>query len=126
MTRLKVSILNYFTLFGSLGTLVCCALPALLVSLGLGAVLAGLASNIPALIWISEHKIQVFIFSGVMLALNGGLLWKNRNAPCPIDPELRDSCIKGRVFSRNLYIISLFIYVIGFLFAYVIPYLQRS
>ena len=125
MSRLKESVFNYFTLFGSLSTLVCCALPALLVSLGLGAVLAGLASNIPALIWVSEHKIQVFIFSGTMLAINGFVLWNGRNAPCPIDPKLRDACISGRKASRNLYLISLFIFFIGFFFAFIAPILQR-
>ena len=126
MSRLKDSILNYFTLFGSLSTLICCALPALLVSLGLGAVLAGFASNVPGLIWVSEHKIQVFGFSAVMLSLNGFMLWYNRNAPCPIDPKLREACITGRKTSRNLYIVSVSIFLVGFFFAYVAPYLQRS
>lgn len=126
MTRIKGSVINYFTLFGSMSTLICCALPALLVSLGLGAVLAGIASNVPALIWVSEHKIQVFVFSAVMLSLNGYMLWKNRDAPCPIDPTLRDACISGRKTSRNLYFLSLGIFLIGFLFAYIVPILQRS
>lgn len=126
MTRIKDSFINYFTLFGSMSTLICCALPALLVSLGLGAVLAGIASNVPALIWVSEHKIQVFVFSAAMLSLNGYILWKNKDAPCPIDPNLRDACISGRKTSRNLYFISLGIFLIGFLFAYIVPVLQRS
>ena len=109
-----------------MSTLICCALPALLVSLGLGATLAGLASNFPALIWISQYKIEVFIFSGFMLSLNGFLIWKNRNAPCPLDPWLRDACIKGRKYSLNLFIFSVSIYLIGFLFAYVLPFFQRS
>ena len=121
MVRFKDSLLNYFTLFSSMSTLICCALPSLLVSLGLGAVLAGLASNIPALIWVSEHKIQVFIFSGVMLLLNGFIIWKNKDAPCPIDPKLRDACIKGRKFSRNIFFISLTVFLIGFFFAFVAP-----
>ena len=123
MTRIKDSFVNYFTLFGSMSTLICCALPSLLVSLGLGAVLAGIASNVPALIWISENKVQVFAFSGLMLFFNGFLLWKNKDAPCPIDPKLRDACISGRKTSRNIYIISLAIFVIGFFFAYIAPLL---
>lgn len=126
MTKLKDSLINYFTLFGSMSTLICCAIPSLLVSLGLGAVLAGLASNMPALVWISEHKIQVFIFSGLMLALNGFMIWKNKDAPCPIDPNLRNACISGRKTSRNLYLISLGVFLIGFFFAYIAPVLQRS
>ena len=126
MTRIKDSFINYFTLFGSMSTLICCALPSLLVSLGLGAVLAGIASNVPALIWISEHKVQVFVFSATMLSLNGFMLWKNKDAPCPIDPKLREACLTGRKTSRNLYLISVLIFTIGFFFAYVAPLLQRS
>lgn len=123
MTKLKTSIIHYFTLFGSLGTLICCALPTLLVSLGLGAVLAGIASNYPTLIWISEHKTQVFIFSGLMILINGLLLFKNRNASCPVDPKLREACLTGRKTSFSFYIASVVIFSIGFFFAYLAPVL---
>ena len=56
MTKFKNGLLDYFMFFGSMSTLICCVLPSLLVSLGLGAVMAGLASNVPGLVWISEHK----------------------------------------------------------------------
>ncbi len=124
MNRFKESLINYFTLFGSMSTLICCALPALLVSLGLGAVMAGLASNVPGLIWISENKRGVFIFAAFMLMINGFLIWKNKNAPCPIDPKLRDACIKARRVSRNIFYVSLGAFTLGFLFAYVAPALS--
>lgn len=121
MSKLRDGFVNYFTLFGSMSTLICCALPALLVSLGLGAVMAGLASNIPGLIWISENKMIVFSIAGILLAGNGLLMWFNRNAPCPIDPKLRDACIKGRKTSKIFYSISILVYLIGFAFAYIAP-----
>ena len=121
MTRFKDGVINYLTLFGSMGTLICCALPALLVSLGLGAIMAGLAGNVPGLIWLSENKLYVFGFAGIMLAMNGLLIWRNRNAPCPIDPQLRNACIKGRVFSRNIYLLSLGLFLIGAFFALIAP-----
>lgn len=124
MAKVKEGILNYLTLFTSMGTLICCALPALLVSLGLGAVLAGLASQWPSLIWISEHKIQVFVLAGTMLSMNGLMMWYNRNAPCPIDPKLRDACIRGRSVSKKIYFFSVFVFLIGFFFAYVAPNLN--
>jgi len=111
---------SFLTLFSSAGTLVCCALPALLVSLGMGAVLAGLANNVPGLIWVSEHKPEVFTFAGIMLALNGAWLWFNRNAPCPIDPALRDACISGRKFSKRVYFLSVLIFLTGFIFAFLL------
>jgi hypothetical protein len=114
-------IFSFFSLFTSMGTLLCCALPALLVSLGLGAIMAGLAANIPGLIWISEHKPGVFIFAGLMLLGNGTLLWFNRNTPCPIEPKLREACIRGRRTSRHIYFASLGVFLIGFFFAYIAP-----
>ena len=112
---------NFLTLFTSMSTLICCALPALLVSLGLGAVMAGLASNVPGLIWVSENKTGVFIAAGVMLALNGFWLWSQRNAPCPIDPKLRDACISGRKMSKTIYFVSLGVFGVGAFFAYAAP-----
>jgi hypothetical protein len=112
---------NFLTLFTSMSTLLCCALPALLVSLGLGAVMAGLASNVPGLIWISEHKLGVFMFSALMLALNGFWIWVNRNAPCPVDPVLREACITGRKTSKIIYFVSLVFFATGTFFAYLAP-----
>ena len=121
MIKIKSGIVNYLTLFSSTGTLLCCALPALLVSLGLGAVMAGLTTHVPGLIWASENKIVVFIFAGFMLLMNGILMWSSRNAPCPVDPKLRDACVSGRKFSRNIYFFSVFIFSIGFFFAFIAP-----
>jgi hypothetical protein len=114
-------LISFFSLFTSMSTLLCCALPALLVSLGLGAIMAGLTANIPGLIWVSENKMGVFIIAGTLLFGNGILLWMNRNAPCPIDPVLREACLSGRKFSRNIYFVSVIIFLIGFFFAYIAP-----
>jgi hypothetical protein len=53
-------IVGWLSLFGSFGTLICCALPSTLVLLGLGSTLASLLGNFPALIWLSENKGIVF------------------------------------------------------------------
>ena len=83
---LKNITLPLISLFSSFGTLICCALPALLVSLGAGAVLAGLITNLPQLLFLSKYKIYVFGIAGVLIIASGYMLWINRNAPCPIDP----------------------------------------
>jgi mercuric ion transport protein len=49
-------LLGYFSLFTSLGTLLCCALPSLLVLIGLGATVASVVSAAPWLIAFSRHK----------------------------------------------------------------------
>ena len=48
------------TLLASSATLVCCVLPAALVSIGAGAALVGLVSTFPQLVWLSENKGWVF------------------------------------------------------------------
>jgi hypothetical protein len=117
--------LNTLALFGSFSTLICCALPALFVTLGAGATLAGLVSNVPQLIWLSEHKIVLFILSGILLALAGIARYATRNAPCPADPALAKSCARTRRLSFYLYGFSLTLYAIGFFFAFIAPYLVR-
>ncbi len=117
--------LHTLALFGSMSTLVCCALPALFVTLGAGAVLAGVVSTVPQLVWLSQHKIGLFIFSGVMLTLAGVSRYLTRNAPCPADPAKAKSCSRTRRFSFYLYGFSLTLYAIGFFFAFIAPYVLR-
>ncbi len=117
----KESLTSILSLFTSASTLVCCALPALFVTLGAGAVLAGIVSSVPQLIWFSEHKLEVFSGAGLMLALAGYLQWRARNAPCPVDPALRDTCLRLRKSGQRIYIFSCAIFMIGVFFAFVAP-----
>jgi hypothetical protein len=115
---LRNSVLHTLTIFSSVGTLVCCALPALLVSIGAGAVITSLVSAVPQLVWISEHKIPLFVFAGFMLGLSGFATYWNRRMPCPTDPALAKSCLRVRRVSLGGFILSLMIYAIGFYFAF--------
>jgi hypothetical protein len=49
------------------GTLLCCVLPVLLVSLGLGTAVASLTSSAPWLVELSRHKEWIFAASFLML-----------------------------------------------------------
>ena len=51
----KQTIAPTLSLFSSVGTLLCCALPALLVTLGMGAALAGFVSAVPWITAISDY-----------------------------------------------------------------------
>ena len=119
-TGLWASVLS---LFASSSTLICCALPALLVALGAGAVLSSLVAVFPQLVWVSEHKEVVFVLAGLMLSASGVLQWRNRNAPCPIDPALRDACLRTRTWSARVYGVSVLLYLVGGWFAFVAPWL---
>src|SRR5579863_5915425 len=68
--RARSGILGYLSLFTSLGTLLCCALPSLLVLLGLGATVASVLSLVPWLVALSHHKNWVFIVAGVLISGN--------------------------------------------------------
>lgn len=111
----------WVTLLTSASTLVCCALPALLVSLGMGAVLAGLVSNVPGLVWISQHKLATFTAAGAMLLLCGAVLRRAARQPCPTDPQLRAACTRGRRYAAIVYIVSVALFACGLTFAFVLP-----
>ncbi len=113
------------SLFASSSTLVCCALPALLVALGAGATLSSLVAVFPQVVWLSEHKEVLFLFAGLMMLASGALQWRNRNAPCPLDPTLRDACLRTRKTSVSVFKISVALYLVGGWFAFVQPWLGR-
>ena len=121
MKKLLKPILEYLSLFGAVSTLLCCALPALLVSLGLGAVFAGFISAVPQVIWLSEHKVLVFSVAGVLLALSALVQFLGRNAPCPLDPETGQACSTRRKLSSIILYFSIALYAIGFFFAFIAP-----
>lgn len=111
------------TLFASSSTLVCCAIPALLVSLGAGAALASLVAVFPQIVWVSENKELVFLISTVLMVIGGIVQWRNRFAPCPIDPKLRQACLRTRKVSLTIYLISLVLLMTGGWFAFIQPLL---
>lgn len=113
--------LSTLSLFTSFSTLICCALPALLVTLGAGATLSTLISHVPQLVWVSEHKPEVFGLAGTMLLVAGYFQWRGRNAPCPADPQLAAVCRQARRNAKWVYWISVAIYAVGAWFAFVAP-----
>ena len=111
-------------LIASSGALVCCVLPAVMVSVGAGASLVGLLGLFPQLIWLSERKGWVFGVAVVMLLVAGALLKRARLAPCPADPALAKACGRLRAVSMGLYVTAVVSTLIGALFAFVLPALM--
>jgi hypothetical protein len=127
VTETKATFLgSLLSLFASSSTLICCAIPALLVSLGAGAALASLVSVFPQIVWISEHKEIIFSFATVLMILTGFIQWRNQNAPCPVDPGLRHACLKTRKMSLRIYLFSLALILVGGWFAFVQPFLSGT
>lgn len=108
-------------LFTSFGTLICCALPALFVALGMGAAVAGMVSTVPQLVWLSEHKLWVFGGSALMIAVAWAMHHAARNAPCPIDPAQARACARLRRFSSVVLGFATFAWAAGAFVAFVAP-----
>jgi signal transduction histidine kinase len=62
--------MNYISLFGSFSTLICCALPSLLVLVGMGATVASLLSVAPWLVTMSRNKFWTFTLAGGFISLS--------------------------------------------------------
>ena len=108
-------------LLANTATLVCCVLPAALVSLGAGAVLVGLVSAVPQLIWMSERKTLVFGLAAGLLVVGGAAIFWARRRPCPVDPDLGRKCMRLRRASVWLYGISAGLFLLGAVFALILP-----
>ncbi len=108
---------SWLALLASTGTLVCCALPIILVTLGLGATVAALTSSFPFLITLSLYKAWVFAGSGAMLAFSGWLMVRPGRA-CPTDPELARACNTAQVWNQRVFWTSVTIWGIGFFAAF--------
>jgi mercuric ion transport protein len=116
------SLLSYFSLFTSLGALLCCALPSLLVLAGLGASVASTLSSLSWLVTLSHHKQWTFSVSGVLIGLSFMnmyyLLPRLKAKACP--PDDPSACESVSKFSRVLLWVSAALYVIGFFSAYLL------
>ncbi len=109
----------WLSLFTSFGTLVCCAIPSLLVALGMGATLVGVLGSFPQLIWLSEQKIWLFATSLIMLV---GTFFVRRWAadrPCPI--EARESCERTKRWSGRIFWTAVIINFFGIVFTFILP-----
>jgi mercuric ion transport protein len=122
--------LSYLSLFTSLGTLLCCALPSLLVLLGMGATVASVLSEAPWLVALSHHKPWVFTVAGVLISSNFVYLYaiapklQARNGACdPADPA---ACQTASRFSRIVLWCSAVVYLVGCFAAFLLgPLLVR-
>ncbi len=108
---------NWLALFAATGTLVCCAIPIALVTLGMGATVAAATSTFPLLITLSQYKTYVFAASGLLLGLSGWLLYRPGRA-CPTDPILAEYCDRTQMWNRRLLWGSAIVWGIGFFAAY--------
>ena len=122
MKTVKNDFLSIVSLFTSFSTLICCALPALLVVLGLGAVVAGV-SDFPLLITLSKNKGWVFCFAFALMAINFFLVYRKKKEAlsCEFVPGKKESaCEVASRWSKVILWISFILLLIGFFVSYLL------
>lgn len=121
MNRLikKDSILPFFALFTSISTILCCALPIILVFLGMGAVFASLTANFPFISWLAAKSVYLFSIAGILLLISGYFIFI-RPQSCPADKKLAAICQKTHKFNKIIWIFSVIILAISFFFKYIL------
>jgi hypothetical protein len=130
LPRIRSGALSYISLFTSLSTLLCCALPSLFVLFGLGATVASVLSRAPWLVAMSHHKHWVFLIAGLLIAGNfvyvyalAPRLHAKHGACDPNDPAV---CQAASRFSRVILWCSAALYLVGCFTAYLLgPILVR-
>ena len=108
---------GWLVLFTSTTTLICCALPILLVTLGFGAVSAALFANVPFLGVMASNKLILFAISGTLI---GGAAWAlfRPGRYCPTDPQLAAKCGSAHRWNTRILFTSVVIWLISFAAAY--------
>lgn len=127
--RARSGLLSYLSLFTSLSTLFCCALPSLFVLFGLGASVGSFLSSMPWLVTLSRHKPWTFTIAGTFIAF--GFLNIYYFAPRlrpgeACDAEDPAACDTASRFSKILLWVSAALYGTGIFVAYALgPILTR-
>ena len=116
-TRPTDTLLSFATLFFSGGTLICCALPILLVSVGLGAGVAYMTNTFPWLVALSRYKHWTFAVAGIYLVFTTWLIHRPGRS-CPTDPELARLCQRADRLNRIVLWVAVSVYAVGFFFAF--------
>lgn len=125
----RAALLNYFSLFTSFSTLLCCALPSVLVLLGLGATVASVLTFAPWLVDLSRHKVWIFASAGILIALSFVMTYAiaprlRQGEACDADDPA--ACGQASRASRILLWASAIIWSGGFFVAYLLaPILNR-
>ncbi|MBL4616127.1 MAG: hypothetical protein JKY46_00385 [Robiginitomaculum sp.] len=108
---------GWLVLLTSSTTLICCALPIVLVSIGAGALSAALFANLPFLVVMAKYKLWMFLASGSILMFSAWLLYRPGRS-CPSDVILAAECQNVVSWNRKVVLASSLIWLIGFSASY--------
>ena len=119
MIKIKESLLPFFGLFTSVSTILCCALPIILVTLGIGAVFANLTASFPFITWLAERSLYLFTIATNLLLIGGYFIFIKPQT-CPADKKLAEICNKTKKFNKIVWWMSVIILAISFFFKYIL------
>lgn len=112
------------TLVLASGTLLCCALPIALVTLGMGASVAALVSAAPWLVTLSHYKGWMFAISAMGLVAAGFFLYRPGRA-CPTDPRLARLCAIADRCNRRVFMLASALWIVGAFAAFLLLPLRQ-
>lgn len=104
-------------LAAAFGTLICCALPSLLVLLGFGTAVAAVVSAAPWLVVLSQNKIWVFAGAGLLIV--GSRIYSLYLAP-RVTPEGAACSATLGALTRRVWWASVTVYAAGFFVAFLL------
>jgi len=113
----KETVVPVLALLTSTGTLLCCALPAVLAALAGGAAVGALIAAVPWLVPLSRHKGWVFLTAGVFIVLSGFLTLRPQGRVACALTGGRGCEVAGR-WTRRVFWTAVAIYLVGAFFAY--------
>ena len=119
MIKIKESLLPFFGLFASISTILCCALPIILVTLGMGAVFASLTASLPFITWLAKRSTYLFAMATILLLISGYFIFIKPQI-CPSDKKLAEICNKTKKFNKIIWWVSVIILAISFFFKYIL------
>jgi len=126
----RAALLSYLSLFSSFSTLICCALPSILVLLGMGTAVASLLSAAPWLVSLSRHKVWTFSIAGTLIAASFFMTYVvvprlQRGEACAADDPT--TCGEVTRLGKVVLWASALIWSGGFFVAYLLgPILERT
>ncbi|GIX08133.1 MAG: hypothetical protein KatS3mg115_2536 [Candidatus Poribacteria bacterium] len=121
---MRVRVMAFLSLFTSTGTLLCCALPALLGAIAGGAAVSSFISAVPWVVPLSRYKAWLFLVAGLLLAVEAVLLFRPRSRiACAVNGG--EACEVTGQWTRWLFWSAVLIYGIGFAFAYALVPVMR-
>ena len=115
---------SFLALFTSTGTLICCALPALVVAIAGGSAMVSLLSTFPWLATLSAYSGWIFIIAGFMILFSGILILRPKGkVACTITGG--NGCETAGRFQKTMFWIAVVFYGAGLFAAYgLLPLLQ--